>query len=341
MVRAVFRVLAGVWVSATFGALSCAGPATTAVKQPVSAQAEQAPRPGPPPPAIAPDAALSEAICTGDLAAVERKLTAGVSVDAVYEGCSLLVGAIGCSQPEVVKLLLERGANPSSQNAEGVTALSLATWSGMLDVVRLLLDHHVPVDEPTPDGHTALHQAAMSKRLDVMKLLLARGANPNAFDHDGFTPLAFAVNGDAVELIAVLLASGADPTLAREGTGSPLAGAQSVAAFELLRDAQQVRYPGRPATVPLPLILSLFKASDAAARACFERAKPRPAAPELWVSFEIEADGYLSKAEAVPSMSNVRDPQVIRCVLDSVRKLSFPRASQAASYLHHFTLASP
>ena len=334
----VAEVSAGVWVSLVFTALGCARPSALAVKRPVNAAVTQSPRPSPS--MVAPDAALAEAICTGNLAAVEQRLAAGVSADAAYEGCSLLIGAIGCFQTAVAKLLLERGANPSSHSPEGATAFQLA-MGNPAEVAQLLLEHGFPVNESTPEGYAPLHMAAMTKRADIVKLLLARGANPNVTDRQGFTPLAFAVNGNDLTSISELLAGGADPTLAGADSSPPLQGASSAPAFELLRDAVWAHEPQHSVTIPPLLLINLLAGSDAAAPACREQSPAGGVAAELWVSFVVEPDGSVSGAAAIPTLGNVRDQRVIRCVLGLVRAARFPKVSLAASYMHRFQLSRP
>ena len=48
---------------------------------------------------------------------------------------------------EVVRLLLEKGADPSAQNAKGRTALMLASNNGHSEVIKVLLN--VGVGEPS------------------------------------------------------------------------------------------------------------------------------------------------------------------------------------------------
>jgi len=78
----------------------------------------------------------------------------------------------------MLRLLLDRGADPNVRNSRGVTALMLAATKGYLDAVRLLLDRgssvHFETQEVSP-----LSAAAAYGHLDVVRILLESGARDN------------------------------------------------------------------------------------------------------------------------------------------------------------------
>jgi len=90
---------------------------------------------------------------------------------------------------ERVKELLEKGADPNTQDEKGRTPLYWAASEGHVDVVRLLLERGVDPNTQDEFGDTPLHEAAYKGRVDVVELLLVRGADPNVKDGDGKTPL--------------------------------------------------------------------------------------------------------------------------------------------------------
>ena len=79
---------------------------------------------------------------------------------------------------ESAKLLIEFGANPSDADAWGVSATTLATFSGYGDIARYLLEKGADPNNDKP-GFTALHCAIMRRDEQTAAALLARGANPN------------------------------------------------------------------------------------------------------------------------------------------------------------------
>ena len=78
---------------------------------------------------IVKDAQLADILCRN---------SADVNI-ANSKGCSPLVSAIGCS--EIMRILLEYGADPNSVDSKGKTALSHAEHSARFDAVALLKDH--------------------------------------------------------------------------------------------------------------------------------------------------------------------------------------------------------
>jgi ankyrin repeat protein len=77
------------------------------------------------------------------------------------------------------KVLVEGGANVNDHDDWGVSAVTLAAFSGYGDVARYLLDKGADPNNDKP-GFTALHCAIMRRDEPTVAALLARGANPNA-----------------------------------------------------------------------------------------------------------------------------------------------------------------
>jgi hypothetical protein len=76
------------------------------------------------------------------------------------------------------RALLEAGAIPFAKDANDGTPLGWAVYFGP-DVVEVLLKAGVPADEPTDsDGRTALLHAACVGDVGIVKVLLEAGANP-------------------------------------------------------------------------------------------------------------------------------------------------------------------
>jgi ankyrin repeat protein len=77
------------------------------------------------------------------------------------------------------RLLVEAGANVNDHDAWGVSATTLAAFSGYGDIARYLLDKGADPNNAKP-GFTALHCAIMRRDEQTVAALLARGADPNA-----------------------------------------------------------------------------------------------------------------------------------------------------------------
>ena len=144
--------------------------------------------------------------------------------------------AIGARRPEIVALLLDRGADPLQVNHGGSSLMDAATAAGCREIAALLAARGCPMRafdaaglgalaqlssmlDERPDaarerdrvGGTPLHAAARGNRPAAVRLLLDRGADVGAVNRHGHPPLADAVETDALAAAAMLLERGADP----------------------------------------------------------------------------------------------------------------------------------
>ena len=98
--------------------------------------------------------------------------------------------------PELLRLLLEKGAKTNVRDDRGWTLLMFTADRGKIESTRLLTESGVDVNESDTLGVTPLMLAAKAKdegkRVELVKLLIEKGADVNAKDHYGRRPLAFA-----------------------------------------------------------------------------------------------------------------------------------------------------
>jgi ankyrin repeat protein len=132
------------------------------------------------------------------------------------------------------KLLVAAGANVNDTDAWGVSATTLAAFSGYGDVVEYLLEKGADPNKAAA-GFTALHAAIMRRDEKMVSALLAHGADANArlqtwtptrrSSHDfsfapdwvGATPLWLASRVDEPGIMRLLLKHGADPLFVLHG----------------------------------------------------------------------------------------------------------------------------
>ncbi|OOV20687.1 ankyrin repeat domain-containing protein [Flavobacterium sp. LM4] len=82
-----------------------------------------------------------------------------------------LMAATYKNQPQLVKLLLEKKANPNATDTNGITALSLAVQFKNTELVKLLLEYKADKTIKDNQGKTAFEYAVFSQNETIINLL--------------------------------------------------------------------------------------------------------------------------------------------------------------------------
>uniref|UniRef100_A0A2D4Q4P1 SOCS box domain-containing protein n=2 Tax=Micrurus surinamensis TaxID=129470 RepID=A0A2D4Q4P1_MICSU len=82
---------------------------------------------------------------------------------------------------EILKLLLDEGANKESVDDFGITPLFIAAQYGKLECLRILISYGANINCQAKDQATPLFIAAQEGNDKCVELLLAEGANPNLY----------------------------------------------------------------------------------------------------------------------------------------------------------------
>lgn len=97
--------------------------------------------------------------------------------------------AIANGDVEMVRLLLEEGADLSIPDAAGETALMMAARVGDADIATALLEHDAALDQRDPEfRQTPLMVAVREGHIEIARLLVERGAHVNTQTRKGETP---------------------------------------------------------------------------------------------------------------------------------------------------------
>ncbi len=125
---------------------------------------------------------LMTAARTGSADVVRAFIGHGADVNALTHESrsSALMWAVSEPHPEIVRLLLDAGADPRISTAKGFTPLMFAARNGDIDTGEVLLAAGVDVNEPSADGTHVLPFSIVSAQDEFAFFLLERGADPNA-----------------------------------------------------------------------------------------------------------------------------------------------------------------
>ena len=198
--------------------------------------------------------ALHAAVENGHYDAAKVLLEAGAVQSNSMEGATPLVIALQYRHPKIALLLLEDGYPDPHLNAQvpsdGSSALLVAVISGYKEVVRRLLDLGADPNISTSRGVTPLSQAAALYKEDMLKTLLEAGASVGSLHDavstsssvlveqvlstlprpkllktvnarvDGLTPLHLAVKAGNKDVVLKLLKVGGDVDAKVENTGA-------------------------------------------------------------------------------------------------------------------------
>ncbi|XP_072713078.1 ankyrin repeat domain-containing protein 16 isoform X2 [Ciconia boyciana] len=151
---------------------------------------------------------LHEAASMGHRECVCFLLERGASVDCLKKAdWTPLMMACTRQNLEVIKALVEHGANPLLKNKDGWNCFHIASREGHPQVLRYLLDVSPGSwDTESTIKRTPLHTAAMHGCFDVVELLLERcHYKPDSRDKCGVTPFMDAIQNGHVNIARLLL----------------------------------------------------------------------------------------------------------------------------------------
>lgn len=111
---------------------------------------------------------------------------------------------------EVLKKLIDIGADPSIKDSNGWTALHYACQFGDYEAAEILVKSGSQLDTYSNNNKTPLHFAATANFPDIVRFLLISNSNPNFKDSLGCTPLHLAAKHGNVECISLLLSFKSD-----------------------------------------------------------------------------------------------------------------------------------
>ena len=156
---------------------------------------------------------VADAAQLGDLEAVRALLQQGEDPNAAQaDGLTALHWAALNDKRGITEILLYAGATVSPiTRVGGYTPLHLASQNGHGEVVRKLLESGADANAFTGTGVSSLHFAAQADAAEAIRALIEHGAEVDARDSfSSRTPLMFATHRGAVEATRALVSADAD-----------------------------------------------------------------------------------------------------------------------------------
>ena len=156
---------------------------------------------------------------------IRHFLAQGTCPDTSVDGWTALEKASINNQCNIIRVLIESGADPNRADEDGLTSIYWTAKNGHVAALETLIACGAQYDNADISGSTPLHYAAESGHKEVASALLKRGAHPGRACKKGNTPLHLASkydHQDVAELIIACHRDRVDPNTANDEGESPL-----------------------------------------------------------------------------------------------------------------------
>eukprot|EP00795_Rhopilema_esculentum_P007079 gene7079-12719_t len=167
---------------------------------------------------------IHHAVCESYFNPVRLLLEWGSEINAknIWGGTPLYLLS-SSDDEDLIKLLLQNGADPLVQDHHGMTCLHESSTLGNITFMALVINHEqnsvnenkqkaetLLVNIRDINGASAIQLAAAYKSIEATTLLLSCGALLNTPDDYGSTSLHYGAFGGTIEIVTMLVESGAD-----------------------------------------------------------------------------------------------------------------------------------
>ena len=188
-----------------------------------------------------------------------------------------LMIACGNADSKLVKLLLEKSADPNIETKGKSTALIYAALGGSGRIVKMLLDYNADIDKANASTITALSIACANGCANIVKMLLARKPNLNTRDKNGITSLLMAIRNGHLRIVQLLLEARADVTIPDKGGQTPLFVAVESKHLDIVKCLLKAKAdPNVESELGVTCLLGAISHSDLEMVNCLLKAKANP-----------------------------------------------------------------
>jgi ankyrin repeat protein len=169
-------------------------------------------------------AEIHKAALEGDIEKIKilLKKTPGLLNARDEGGMTPLIMAIIGDKKELIKLLLDSGADVTAANNAGFTALDSAVFSGNKETVELLIAKGADVNTKSMLGTTPLLLSVTRGHSKLLDVLIKKGASVDVSDNMGSTPLLLAALTGKRTMVELLIGKGVDMNRANNRGSTPL-----------------------------------------------------------------------------------------------------------------------
>lgn len=158
---------------------------------------------------------------------IEKGIVASINEVKSDKGALALINATKEADEEIVKLLLEAGANVNYYTCDrDGSALIVAASRGNLKILRVLTEAGADINIGNGIRGTALMRAAEEGRIKCVKFLISQKADINAYDQESNTALMLASKNGKIKCLKLLLEAGADINAKSRGGDSAITNAR-------------------------------------------------------------------------------------------------------------------
>ncbi|MBN2356421.1 ankyrin repeat domain-containing protein [candidate division KSB1 bacterium] len=157
---------------------------------------------------------LSHKLKANDTNKVLKLIKNGADVDVLNkQNLTPLAVAVDRNYIEISKVLLENGANPNFKTNDSLPLLIISAQQNW-EIVKLLVQYGADVNCTDASGNTPLHNAAMFNQIETAKILKEKGAQIDKRNDKGILPLHIAASQGSSQIIDILLDPGSESAIA-------------------------------------------------------------------------------------------------------------------------------